>query len=129
MKKYLLILVILLLLIPITFSKSYHYDSILMNLDFYENGTALVEQTRDYNFDGSFSWAFIDFKKAGADDVNVIDVVDMRSGQSIPFDIEEDSRHTKVRWDYSANNENIKFKIIYTIEGEVERYEDVSEFY
>jgi uncharacterized membrane protein len=98
-------------------------------MDFYENGTVLVEQTRDYNFDGSFSWAFIDFKKSGAEDIDVIDVIDMRSNESIPFDIDENSRHVEVRWEYNANNENIKFKIVYTIEGAVNRYEDVSEFY
>ncbi|MBD3155929.1 MAG: DUF2207 domain-containing protein [Candidatus Aenigmarchaeota archaeon] len=128
MRKYLLVTLVL-LLIPVIYSKSYYYDSIFLNMDFYGNGTALVEQIRDYHFDGDFSWAYIDFKKIGADDVNVIDVIDMRSGDSVPFTVEENSRHTEVRWDYSAHNENIKFKIIYSIEGAVNRYEDVSEFY
>ena len=129
MKSRVLILLLLLLLVPITFSKSYQYDSIILDLDFYENGSVLIHQTRDYNFDGSFSWAYIDFKKTDAKDIKVIDLVDMKTGDTIPFTLEEDSKHVKVNWNYNAYNENKKFQIVYLIDGAVKKYEDVSEFY
>ena len=68
------IVFILLFLIPLVNSKSYYYDSIFFTMNFYKNGTVIVEQIRDYNFEGSFSLAYIDFKKIGANDINIIDV-------------------------------------------------------
>ena len=129
MKRQLLISIILLFLIPVVYSKSYYYDSITLKLDFYENGTAIVHQTRDYHFDGSFSWTYIDFKKAGAKDVTIIDVKDMDTGKPISFTTQEDSNHIKVNWNYKAYNENKKFQVVYSIDGAVKKYQDVSEFY
>jgi len=65
------------LLIPIVLSKSYYYDSISLEINFYENGAAIVKQTRDYNFDGNFSWAYIDFNKVGLKDITIISFIDL----------------------------------------------------
>jgi len=129
MKPRLLVPVLLLLLIPVSYSKSYYYDSIVFIIDFYENGSVLIDQIRDYHFIGDFSWAYIDFKKSGADDIDIIDLIDLDTGKSIPYTIQEDSRYIKINWNYDAYNENKKFHIIYSIHGAVNRYQDVSEFY
>ena len=129
MKFRFLIPIILFLLIPLVYSKSYYYDSVTFNLNFYENGSVIIYQTRDYHFDGSFSYAYIDFQKTGANDIDIINIIDLDDGKPVPYTIQEDSTHVKVDWNYDAYNENKKFQIVYSIDGVVKRYEDVSEFY
>ncbi|OGI15697.1 hypothetical protein A3K63_04680 [Candidatus Micrarchaeota archaeon RBG_16_49_10] len=126
------VLFVLFLLIAATSpaqAKSYSYDNIQTNLTFMENGSVLVEQTRNYDFQGDFSWAYIELKKSGADDVKVITVKDVGSNLVLPFTVADSSGSVTVNWQYSAHYENKVFLIVYVIDGSVKRYEDVAEFY
>jgi uncharacterized membrane protein len=110
-------------------SKSYSYDYIKTNLDFYEDGSVIVRQERTYDFVGSFSYAYLDILKKGSDDVSFMGIVDLDTNESLTYDLEEDSNHAKATWYYSADNQVKRFLIVYKIEGAVKRYEDVADFY
>lgn len=130
MKKTLLFcLLIFLLCVSAAEAKSYSYDYINTFLDLFPNGTVLVKQERDYNFQGSFSWAYLDLKKEGATGIKFIEIKDLDSGQILPFDLSETSESVKATWYYSANYELKRFEITYVIDGAVKRYQDVAEFY
>jgi uncharacterized membrane protein len=110
-------------------AKSYSYDYINVSLDFSPNGTVLVKQERDYNFQESFSWAYLDLKKQGAENVKFIEIKDLDTENILSYDLAEDSTHVKATWYYSANDEVKRFLITYEIDGAVKSYQDVAEFY
>jgi uncharacterized membrane protein len=131
LKKLLLFITILAILaIPKqVYAKSYSYDYINMKIDLFQNGSIIVSQERAYNFVGSFSYAYLDLLKKGAQDIDFIEIRDLKTNQPLQFSIEEDSSHIKATWYYSASYEVRKFLIVYKIEGAIKRYEDVAEFY
>ncbi len=122
-------LVMMLAMTQACMAKSYDYDMIGTNISLYENGTALVMQERAYDFDGSFSFAYLDIFKSGASDVSFISIVDLDTNQEVAYELEEDSSHAKATWYYSASDEVKRFLITYRIDGAVKRYQDVAEFY
>lgn len=133
MKKLILLssvfIILIFLNIETVSAKSYSYQYIKMSLNFEKDGTIIVSQERVYDFDGSFSWAFLDIKKKGADDVDFIEIRDLDTNDSYSFDIEEDSTHVKATWYYKAHNQVRRFLIVYKIKNAVKRYDDVAEFY
>lgn len=110
-------------------SKSYSYDYIKTNLDFNIDGSVIVRQERTYDFVGSFTYAYLDVLKKGVEDVSFLGIIDLDTNESLTYDLQEDSTHTKATWYYSANDQVKRFLIVYKIEGAVQRYEDVAEFY
>jgi len=110
-------------------AKSYSYPDITIYLDLDKDGTITVRQERTYDFQGSFTWAYLDLLKKSADDIKFVDIKDMETNQTVRYDLEDDSKHTKATWYYSANYEWKKFLIVYQIYGAVDRYQDVAEFY
>jgi uncharacterized membrane protein len=122
-------LVMMLAMTQACMAKSYDYDMIGTNISLYENGTALVMQERAYDFDGSFSFAYLDILKSGASDVSFIGIVDLDTNQEVAYELDEDSSHAKATWYYSASDEIKRFLITYRIDGAVKRYQDVAEFY
>jgi len=110
-------------------SKSYSYDSVNIDIYLQQNGSVYVKQERDYNFQGVFTYAYIDFLKKGSTGIKIINVKDIDSKIPVSFDVSEDSDSVKVTWYYSASYEVKRFLIEYKIEGAVKRYEDVAEFY
>ncbi len=128
-KNVFLFLFILLFLPKISFSKSYSYDYINLKVDLLENGSVIVSQERAYNFVGSFSYAYLDLLKKGAEDIDFIEIKDLDTNQNLQYSIEEDSSHIKATWYYSANYEVKRFLIVYYIKGAIKKYEDVAEFY
>jgi hypothetical protein len=57
---------------------------------------------RAYNFLGSFSYAYLDLLKKGAQDIDFIEIRDLKTNQPLQFSVEEDSSHVKATWYYSA---------------------------
>jgi len=110
-------------------SKSYSYDYVKTNLDFGSDGSVVVRQERDYDFRGSFSYAYLDVLKKGSSNVRFLGIVNLDTNESLTYDLEEDSTHVKATWYYSANNQVKRFLIVYKIEGVIKRYEDVADFY
>jgi len=126
-----IIFVFIIFLPIIAFSKSYFYPEIKTEISFASNGNAHIRQERTYQFDGSYSWAFVNLKKRGARDiiVNRISEKTYNGWQTIEPEIINNPTSLYVRWNYSANNESKTFLLDYTILGAVKRYQDVAEFY
>jgi uncharacterized membrane protein len=122
-------LLILLLLLPIVFSKSYKYDYINVNVTFEKNGSVLVEQERTYNFRGDFSYAYLNFSKEKCKDIEFISIKDADTNSEPIYKIENNSEYLKLTWYYKASYEVKRFRIVYRIIGAVEKYEDVAQFY
>ncbi len=128
-KALVLSLVMMLVLSQACLAKSYEYDLIDTSISLFQNGTVIVSQERAYDFDGSFSFAYLDILKSGAADVSFVSIVDLDENQAVAYDLEEDSTHAKATWHYSASDEVKRFLITYRIDGAVNRYQDVAEFY
>jgi uncharacterized membrane protein len=117
------------MLSQLALSKSYSYDYIKTNLDFNIDGSVIVRQERTYDFVGSFTYAYLDILKKDVEDVSFLGIIDLDTNESLTYDLQEDSTHAKATWHYSANDQVKRFLIVYKIEGAVQRYEDVAEFY
>jgi uncharacterized membrane protein len=129
MRKNLLFILLLPILI---FGKSYFYPEIKTNIYFTTDGSARVLQERTYNFDGSFSWAFVDLKKQGAENIilnQLSEKTDKDWKQIQPTELNNSPKSLYIRWGYSAENQTKTFLLDYTIVGGVKRYSDVAEFY
>ncbi len=124
---------LLVLLLPLLiFAKSYFYPEIKTNIYFASDGSARVLQERTYNFNGSFSWAFIDLKKQGAENIilnQLSEKTDKGWKQLQPTELNNSPQSLYIRWGYSAQDETKTFLLDYTIVGGVKRYADVAEFY
>jgi len=128
-KLLLFIFFILVLLLQPVLAKSYSYDYVKTNLDFGSDGSVVVRQERDYDFRGSFSYAYLDILKKGSTNVRFLGIVDLDTNESLIYALEDDSTHIKATWHYTANDQVKRFLIIYKIEDIVKRYEDVADFY
>jgi len=125
-------LFVLSLLLPILiFGKSYFYPQIKTEIYFASDGSARVRQERTYHFDGSFSWAFVDLKKQGAENIvlNQISEQTDTGWAVLQPEITDSPKSLYVRWNYSAQDETKTFLLEYTIIGAVKCYQDVAEFY
>lgn len=126
-------LFVLSLLLPILiFGKSYFYPEIKTTINFKSDGSANVRQERTYAFEGSFSWAVVDLKKQGAENI-IFNELAMKTPDGWeriePLAIDDNPNSLYVRWEYSAQDEIKTFVLDYTIIGAVKRYGDVAEFY
>jgi uncharacterized membrane protein len=116
----------------VLFAKSYHYTKITTEIRCEPEGNVHVRQERTYEFDGSFSWAFVNLKKQGAKNIFFNFVAEKTpTGQTPLRDVQvtDNPSSVYVRWGYRAENETRTFILDYTIEGAVKRYQDVAEFY
>lgn len=127
-KKNLLLLIFLPLLV---FGKSYFYPQIKTEIYFASDGSARVLQERTYQFDGSFSWAFVELKKQGADNIvfNQISEQTDAGWVGLTPEINDNPKSLYIKWNYSAHDESKTFLLDYTIIGALKRYSDVAEFY
>ncbi|MCX8014464.1 MAG: DUF2207 domain-containing protein [candidate division WOR-3 bacterium] len=122
----------LFLIIPsVVFTKTYFYPEIKTRIVFNPDGSANVVQQRTYYFDGTFSWAYVDLKKRGAQDIVFNRLVELTPDHEILLnpEIDDSERSLYIKWDYSAQDEIKTFLLDYTIVGVVSRYLDVAEFY
>jgi len=127
-RKNLLFLLFLPLLI---FGKSYFYLQIKTKVNFTPDGNAHIQQERTYQFDGDFSWAFIDLKKQGAENIVLDQIIEQTdTGWAVlEPEINDSPKSLYIKWNYTAQDEQKTFLLDYTIIGAVKRYEDVAEFY
>jgi len=120
-------------LVPLFVSaKSYDYPLISTSVRLQADGSARIVQERTYSFDGSFSWAFVDLKKQGAQDVVLNRLAEKTDGgwhDIKPRELNNSAKSLYIEWGYSAQDEEKTFLLDYTVVGAVKRYEDVAEFY
>ena len=125
-------ILLLLALVGSAAAKSYYYPEIQTQVFLDPDGNARVVQQRTYEFNGSFSWADIDLKKQGADDIvfNALAEKTETGWQSIrPLEVTSSDKSLYIRWGYSAEDETKTFQLEYTVKGAVKRSQDVAEFY
>jgi uncharacterized membrane protein len=129
MKKIILLLCVLLPII--IFGKSYFYPEVKTEVRLAANGDAWIVQERTYDFSGSYSYAFVDLKKQGADNIIFNRLLEQTETgwRELEPEISDNSKSLYVRWNYAAQDETKTFKLDYTIIGAVKRYQDVAEFY
>lgn len=127
------LLISLFFVLPLSvIGKSYYYPEINTEIHFTANGDAQVIQERTYAFEGSFSWAFVDFKKQGAYDIvfnQLLEKTEEGWQRLEPLELNSNQSSLYIRWGYSAQDETKTFRLDYTIIGAVKRFQDVAEFY
>lgn len=123
----------LLLILPgLLAAKSYSYPEIRTHFSLQTDGSVHVSQLRTYEFDGSYSWAFVDLKKQGCDDIVLNGLAELGPDgwhDLVPSELDNTAKSLYIRWDYSAQDEERTFRLDYTLVGAVKRYTDVAEFY
>ncbi len=113
-------------------AKSYYHPEIVTTVLLQPNGDVRILQERTYSFAGTFSWADIDLRKQGAADVILQRLAEYTGSgwrDIEPTELRSDERSLYVRWSYSAQDEEKRFLLDYTIKGAIRRYQDVAEFY
>jgi uncharacterized membrane protein len=90
------------------------------------NGDVRMMESRTYQFDGSFSYAYRDLLKARVDSITDIRVSDANSDfrfddseQPRTYRIQQDNDKARVTWYYQAENEKRTFTIRYHLTGKL----------
>ncbi|WP_185974328.1 DUF2207 domain-containing protein [Litoribacter populi] len=116
--------------------KSYKINKVRIEAVVYPNGDMQVRETRAYNFKGSFSYAFRNFPNQ--DEVTFSDMQVMEGNRDFPFSGEEEkgyavlldkNNHQELGWAFEAKDEVREFTVTYTVNGLVNRHEDVAVLY
>jgi uncharacterized membrane protein len=116
--------------------KAFFIDEVLIDASVDGKGNMHVTEERLYRFQGDFSYAYrILPKQKGIDFLNFQVWED---GQELPkshtemegfFVVYDRSQEYEVGWAFTARDESKRFKISYTIEGLVQKHEDVAVLY
>lgn len=113
-------------------AKSYYYPEIRTRLVLSGDGNVRVLQQRTYGFSGAYSWAFVDLRKQGADDIvfNGLAELGPNGWRDVePVEVGNSSQSLYIRWEYSAVDEQRSFRLDYTLLGAVRRHADCAEFH
>src|SRR4030067_2202709 len=127
-----LIVVLLTLVAPAAWAKSYDHPLVEQAFRLLPNGTAEVEEIRTFRFEGDFTWATITRNTRGQYGRHSLDyqrVWDADTRQPLRFQVERSGDNVTVRWDYQARDTTKRFLLRYRIGGAVQRSSDVAQFY
>ena len=128
-----LLLLIFVLSSPAMADKSYNHPSIDFKITFLPDGSAEIEETRAFKFDGSFSWAFIEKGTRGdygSYGIEFHGVWDAETGEQLRHETYDGENGNKgLKWHYSAKNTTREFLIKYRVTGAVQKYMDAAQFY
>jgi uncharacterized membrane protein len=118
------------------FAKSYKITKIDIYAKIQTDGSMQIQETRTYQFKGSFSWADYQLPLQGIGQVQYFSLKDdfqdyTQSSDQSPrsYYIQQDDQNFYVRWFYEARNESKTFTLNYTVTDAVTCYQDVTEFY
>jgi uncharacterized membrane protein len=128
--KYLAFCFLLLFLMCFAFAKDYQITTANLYYTIQKDGTINVEEYINYNFVGSFSYAYRDFEK-GQWEIKDIQVFDATTNNFVELDFYETNNYSnkRITWNYSATNEKKTFLIKYTLTNAITVYDDVGDFY
>ena len=133
-------LICFLLLSPgLVLAKSYTIPNVAIQAHLQSDGSAKFIETRAFDFDGDFSFAFRSLPISGSQAVSTVTLSD-ESGtiykntpteQTTPgtFHYTTAKGDFYIKWFYSAHNQTKTFTISYTIANVARRHSDVGEFY
>ncbi len=115
------VLLLFLLLTSSAYAKSYWLPQVDCRIDVQEDGSLLWRYSLRFSFSGKFSYAYMDIPTAG------IKIEEVSSPEKIS--IENRGDHIRVRWDFSAENEEKTFNLSYKMSNVLKVYNDIAEFY
>ena len=130
-------------------AKSYSIDKVKIDMEMDRNGMVNVVESRTYNFDGDYTFAYVEIDKKGARSqeyiLNNFSVCDETSCYRELADGEINAADTNrpagtfyvqnrgssyyIKWFYRANNTNRVFNLGYVIENGLTKQGEVVEFY
>jgi uncharacterized membrane protein YgcG len=105
-------------------AKSFRFASIDQEVRVLTGGNVSVIDTRVYDFEGSYSNAFLDLKPRSGGRV-ILQGVTAPDGKGVRNVRQEDG---VIRWQYTANDERRTFRITYTLTNELQVASDVALF-
>ena len=115
--------------------KTYYFPEIRIDIAVGRDGAFIVDEYRTFEFQGRFSYAYINIplrieRQGVRRDVAVSEfAVTDEQGQSLRTEIEERGGELAAKWYYSARDERRTFHIRYRVTGGVTSYRDATELY
>ncbi len=134
-----IILLFLVIVCPIfvsAASKSYSIDQIKIEAEILPDGSLLINESRSYNFRGSFRWAdySLPLRNLGSvtDFMLIENEMPYRPGSNEDpgtYQYSQSDEKFYVKWFYQAKNERRTFTLRYRVKDAVRVYNDVAELY
>jgi len=117
-----------------TYAKDYYFPKVSAVYTINNDGSIGVVEHRTYNFDGSFSFAYIDIplivdRKGYGYTASLSNFQVTENGKALLLSELSHSKTFHARWDYSAFNQTKIFDISYTLTGAVGGGQNFDEFY
>ena len=158
LRQFVIFLVLLCLFPAPALAKSYTIDPIQIDATVNRDGSMDVTETRSYNFDGSYTFAYQSIHKTGGDssdtgrsDPYLLRDIRICEEGSTPtcyrqlplteaaqaddarpagtYYVREDADQYYVKWFYAARDETIQFQLKYTVTNAVTLQSDADELY
>lgn len=133
LRRFFLVPALFFLTAALCFSKSYSIRQVTIHARLLEDGGMDITESRQYRFDGDFSFAYQRFPLAGPVSYHEFQVMEDGSayaeengGSPGTFRISENGRHLEVRWFFSAADEFRTFTLRYRVRNAVHRYDDAA---
>ena len=138
MRIYRLLIPLLLCLLSINsgFAQDYSMPEVNIHATIQENGNVLIEVSRTYNYNGSFSWADYRLPKQGFTEIRNIrvseantDYINENNEEPGTFSVSESEDLIVIKWHYDATDEIRTYTIHYELEGAISIGPEYSEFF
>jgi len=132
MRRLILLGLLILLLAPAAWAKTYDHPLIEQTFQLLPDGDAVVDDVRTFRFEGPFSWAELRLRvtgQYGRYDVQYLGVWDADTRQPLRMERSSQGDDRILRWYYQAEDTTRRFLLRYRIVGAVQRYGDVAQFY
>lgn len=121
---------------PGAIAKSYDIPTIQVEVTLNPDGTVQITEHLTYVFDGSFSWAEYTLPMQGFAAIRDISIsgdqgpyINQNNKQPGTFSVARNEDQVRMRWYYTAEDEQRTFTISYTLEGAITIGPEWSEFF
>ncbi len=118
-----------------TAPKDYYFPEVRVDISIKSDGTFLVDEYRTFEFQGSFSYAYVVIplrvERSGLRrEVSVTELaVTDEKDQTLRTELAEEGGRLTAKWFYSARDERRTFHIRYRVAGGIASHQDVTELY
>ena len=116
-------------------TKNYYFPQVRIDIGVERDGSFIVDESRTYDFEGSFTWASLRIplsvtRQGYRYDISIEDFrISDEQGQALPTETTSSGGDFEAKWSYQARNEQRTFHIHYRVRGGIVSYPDVSELY
>ncbi|MEO6509185.1 MAG: DUF2207 domain-containing protein, partial [Patescibacteria group bacterium] len=129
---------------PVTLAKSFLFPNVDINVQINTDGRFSVVEKRTFHFDGSFTKVFWDIPLRNGESIDVQSFGEEKAGQVVPYNRLASTAENKPEGNYavvgstgtvhiegyhSSENVDKTFVLVYTVNGGIKSYKDVSDFY